>query len=301
MSDPVFLSPTDDLLVGIPSGSNLLDSLSNSDLSNSGTSAAASSSASNSSNGEASASATATSPDGTSSSNETVTAPGSGVGAEALASASTNPSFVASSATTSTTNPPSELQQPLADARSGGARRFTIGRRGRTIHGSPANDSLIGISGNDILSGRAGDDYLYGRNGHDQLYGGAGNDRLDAGPGNDTVYGGPGNDTLLGGTGSDILNGGSGSDTFLLAVSKGFTNVDVISDFRIAQGDKIRLPRGVNLRNLRLTLVDTNGDRIADATLIQTGQGSNIQTLAIALNTVFGGSPTLINRSFIQG
>ncbi len=104
--------------------------------------------------------------------------------------------------------------------------------------GGPGRDTLRGGAGNDTLEGGAGHDLLEGGAGHDLLRGGAGNDRLFGGPGDDLLFGGPGNDTLNGGAGNDTLTGGAGADVFVFA--KGFDH-DVITDFTIGQGDRLRL------------------------------------------------------------
>jgi RTX calcium-binding nonapeptide repeat (4 copies) len=61
-----------------------------------------------------------------------------------------------------------------------------------------------------------------------------------AGDGNDRVTGGIGDDAISGGKGRDTLSGGQGADIFIIS-GENLTNadVDVITDFNIAQGDKI--------------------------------------------------------------
>lgn len=69
----------------------------------------------------------------------------------------------------------------------------------------------------------------------------AGNDAanvLNGGAGNDFIKGGGGNDTIVGGAGNDTLMGGSGADTFVFGLGFG---KDVISDFSLADGDKLDL------------------------------------------------------------
>jgi Ca2+-binding RTX toxin-like protein len=56
------------------------------------------------------------------------------------------------------------------------------------LHGSSADNELIGL---------AGPDDLFGRGGADILRGGAGSDALDGGPGIDSCFGGPGHDSVL--------------------------------------------------------------------------------------------------------
>ena len=56
------------------------------------------------------------------------------------------------------------------------------------------------------------------------------------------MLGGAGNDRLYGGEGQDIQTGGTGRDLFVFDLSPNTPgNVDVITDFAHAQGDKIAL------------------------------------------------------------
>lgn len=92
-----------------------------------------------------------------------------------------------------------------------------------------------------LIKGTSGDDTLTGTSGADQIYGYMGKDTLEGKGGNDKLVGGRGNDTLIGGAGSDTLIGGAGKDKFLFNTPLGPTNVDRITDFSPAQGDKIQL------------------------------------------------------------
>ncbi|WP_373480982.1 Calx-beta domain-containing protein [Geminocystis sp.] len=112
--------------------------------------------------------------------------------------------------------------------------------------GNTLNNSITGNSGANIINGNNGNDTLNGAAGNDNLNGGNNNDRLDGGTGNDKLIGGLGNDVLLGGDGNDILIGGNGNDT--LTVGTGGDRfvfkyadegIDRITDFNLAQGDKI--------------------------------------------------------------
>lgn len=99
-----------------------------------------------------------------------------------------------------------------------------------TLRGTSAANTLTGAGGNDRLSGLGGADTLSGGAGDDYLNGGTGDDKLD---------GGAGNDWLFGGTGADSLTGGAGADTFVYGeIGQG---VDVISDFKPADGDRVDL------------------------------------------------------------
>ena len=80
----------------------------------------------------------------------------------------------------------------------------------------------------------------------DTKLGTAGNDTLNGAGGNDTLNGATGNDILNGGVGADQLTGGAGADTFKFSDYTGTTRqianrVDTITDFSVAQGDKIDL------------------------------------------------------------
>ena len=66
---------------------------------------------------------------------------------------------------------------------------------------------------------------------------------IRSGSGNDTLKGNGGNDTLAGGRGVDLLTGGNGADVFLFDTQMATSNVDRIMDFKIADGDQIRLDR----------------------------------------------------------
>jgi|GEM_PF-1047776 len=65
------------------------------------------------------------------------------------------------------------------------------------------------------------------------------NDEFRTGSGNDTISSASGNDTLDGGSGADSLTGGDGSDVFILT----YSNQDQITDFSVAEGDKIDLSK----------------------------------------------------------
>lgn len=78
---------------------------------------------------------------------------------------------------------------------------------------------------------------------------GAGDDIVSAGAGSDTVNGNDGNDTLLGGQNTDTLTGGAGADQFVFRSSSGSyfpdaDGIDNITDFNVAQGDKLAIPIG---------------------------------------------------------
>jgi Ca2+-binding RTX toxin-like protein len=93
------------------------------------------------------------------------------------------------------------------------------------------------------------------------LIGNAAANIIDGGMGDDTLDGGAGNDTLIGGLGNDTLKGGLGADIFkwtasdLVAPGDVSGNTDTITDFSIAQKDKL------DLRDLLM------GEELADSIL----------------------------------
>jgi Ca2+-binding RTX toxin-like protein len=101
------------------------------------------------------------------------------------------------------------------------------------IDGGPGDDHLRGGRGGDIIRGYAGNDTVEGLDGDDVLRGGRGDDK---------VSGGDGRDWISGDRGDDILSGGRGADVFRLAPD--FGN-DLVTDFSIAEGDRVELPPGV--------------------------------------------------------
>jgi Ca2+-binding RTX toxin-like protein len=164
-----------------------------------------------------------------------------------------------------------------------------------TLSSSIDNEWLVGVAGNDILNGKSGDDILEGGDGKDVLRGGRGRDLL---------LGGNGEDILCGGFSTDTLTGGNGADVFVFRakVLPGADSLlaDVITDFNAAEGDKIGLMRGLSRASLLFEVFDSNGDGIADATVVKLGSSSNERTLAVVLDTVDAmGATTLTDANFI--
>ncbi|NET02607.1 MAG: calcium-binding protein [Sphaerospermopsis sp. SIO1G1] len=123
------------------------------------------------------------------------------------------------------------------------------------------NDQLYGLQGNDTLIGLIGDD---------ELYGGSGNDSLDGGVGQDRIYGHTGINTLTGGADADIFV----LENLFDLTSE--TTTSTITDFSIAEGDKIGLGGTFTLD--QFTIVDgVNG---AEINLTD----SDLPTLAIVEN-----------------
>jgi len=109
---------------------------------------------------------------------------------------------------------------------------------GEVLTGTNNSDLILGRGGNDTLSGLDGRDTLRGGRGYDTITGGNGNDILRGGSGNDIINGNAGNDRLIGGAGNDILTGGLGADKFVFR-STSLGEIDIITDFNKAEGDKI--------------------------------------------------------------
>jgi Ca2+-binding RTX toxin-like protein len=112
---------------------------------------------------------------------------------------------------------------------------------------SQADPTAAGVSAfNLVVGGTASDRNLQGTASSDWISLDAGDDRIDAGFGFDSVLGGSGNDTLNGGSGRDTLVGGSGADRFRFdADLSAATNIDTITDFSAAAGDRLVLDRAI--------------------------------------------------------
>jgi Ca2+-binding RTX toxin-like protein len=118
----------------------------------------------------------------------------------------------------------------------GNAHEGTGNAGANEIWGNGNDNVLVGLDGSDILNGGAG---------HDTLAGGDMNDILLGGDGDDMMNGGASVDVLTGEMGRDVLTGGTGLDFFVWnkANETGLTEgtADVITDFNIAEGDRINL------------------------------------------------------------
>jgi Ca2+-binding RTX toxin-like protein len=110
-----------------------------------------------------------------------------------------------------------------------------------------ADPTAAGVSAFNLVVGGTGSDRnLKGTGSSDWISLDSGDDRIDAGLGFDAVLGGSGNDTLDGGGGRDTLTGGSGADRFVFdAYLSGATNIDTITDFSAAAGDRLVLDRAI--------------------------------------------------------
>ncbi|MEB2847244.1 calcium-binding protein [Endobacterium cereale] len=189
------------------------------------------------------------------------------------------------------------------------------GKGNDTMRGLQGNDWMFGEQGNDRLEGGDGDDTMFGGTGKDVLLGGDGadwlfggddNDELDGGQGQDLLSGGSGSDTLRGGAGDDFLDGGKGkdrlfgdggNDLFRLGASGGddddiYTggagvdtylirdkiDDDTITDFNLAQGDRIVLDEDVDhwSVSIRISSSDRN-----DLEITFSGQGAGSSSLVL--------------------
>ena len=133
------------------------------------------------------------------------------------------------------------------------------------MHGNQGNDTVIGGGGNDwvvggqnddMLFGQVGDDIVNGNMGNDTCVGGDGADIVRGGQHDDYVYGDAGNDWLSGDRGDDVLTGGSGADIFYAMRE---TGRDRVTDFRIAEGDRVQLEAGA-----RYTVYQAGADTVID-------------------------------------
>ncbi|RAK57506.1 M10 family metallopeptidase C-terminal domain-containing protein [Phenylobacterium deserti] len=131
-----------------------------------------------------------------------------------------------------------------------GADTITGGSGFDNINGNKGADLAHGGLGDDWVSGGQDNDYIYGDEGADVVLGNMGNDTCEGGVGADTVrggqhddilYGQDGDDWLSGDRGSDTITGGAGADIFHSFSGAG---IDRVTDFSLAQGDRILLDAG---------------------------------------------------------
>ncbi|MBP0000619.1 MAG: hypothetical protein J7641_16745 [Cyanobacteria bacterium SID2] len=119
-------------------------------------------------------------------------------------------------------------------------------------------DVAVGGADSDALNGEDDNDILNGNVGNDQVNGGNGDDTLNGGADDDVLTGGAGKDLLSGDRGRDFLTGGLNDDTFVLNSSTATATeagADVITDFSIAEADKIQLV-GVTFADVTLDAID---------------------------------------------
>ena len=132
-----------------------------------------------------------------------------------------------------------------------------------TAHGNDGDDWVVGGKDQDLLFGDNGFDIVYGNLGDDTISGDAGADWVRGGQGNDSVSGGNGDDWIWGDRGDDTISGGAGADIFHSFSGAG---IDRITDFSLAQGDKVQLDPGTTFTTKQVgsdTVVDmNNGDQV---------------------------------------
>ncbi len=126
------------------------------------------------------------------------------------------------------------------------------------VSGDAGDDQVSGDNGDDAVMGGLGDDFVYGGLGDDVLSGDKGADVVRGGQGADQVQGGDGDDWLSGDKGSDTVTGGAGADVFHGSKD---TGTDLITDFNLAQGDKVLLDAGVTY-----TLAQVGADTVVSMT-----------------------------------
>jgi serralysin len=144
-----------------------------------------------------------------------------------------------------------------------------------TAHGNDGEDWVVGGKDNDVLYGDNGFDIVYGNLGDDTISGGNGADWVRGGQGNDSVSGGDGDDCLWGDRGDDTISGGAGADIFHSFVGAG---IDRITDFSLAQGDKVQLDPGTTY-----TLKQVGSDTVVDM-----GGGDQVVLVGVQLATLTG-------------
>jgi Ca2+-binding RTX toxin-like protein len=107
-----------------------------------------------------------------------------------------------------------------------------------TVFGGSGDDNIQTGDGDDRIVAGGGDDAVFSGAGRDVVFGGPGDDAIDGGAGFDVLLGGAGDDQLFAAAGFDLVTGGAGADTFFFGPT---SDVDVILDFSIAEGDVIDL------------------------------------------------------------
>ena len=164
------------------------------------------------------------------------------------------------------------------DSIAGGANFDDInGNAGDDIaSGGGGDDWVVGGKDNDRLSGDAGADIVYGNLGSDTCDGGAGNDIVRGGQQDDVINGGAGDDWLSGDRDNDTLTGGLGADTFH---TFGDAGLDMVTDFSVAQGDRVQLDPGT-----QYTVLQQGAD-----TVINMAGGGQMVLVGVSLGSLAAG------------
>jgi len=149
-----------------------------------------------------------------------------------------------------------------------------------TAHGGAGEDWVVGGKDSDLLFGDAGYDIVYGNLGSDTCSGGDGDDIVRGGQDNDIVLGGAGDDYVSGDRGEDTVTGGAGADLFH---TFGEAGIDRVTDFSLAQGDRVLLDPGTQYA---VTQVG------ADTVISMTGGGQmilvGVQLASLTPGWIFG-------------
>lgn len=170
------------------------------------------------------------------------------------------------------------------------------------LRGDDGDDSLLGGSGFDDINGNVGDDtasgglgddwvvggkdrdLLFGGDGADLVYGNLGNDTCDGGAGADTLRGGQDDDVVRGGEGDDYVSGDRGADTMTggpgadIFHSFGTADIDRVTDFNLAEGDRVQLDPGT-----QYTLSQVGAD-----TVISMAGGGQMILVGVQLSSLIG-------------
>jgi phospholipase/lecithinase/hemolysin len=173
------------------------------------------------------------------------------------------------------------------------------------LFGGDGNDSIQGGTGFDRINGNKGDDTIVGvSTTGDWLRGGQGEDSINAGQstahnivngdlGNDTIVGGAGGDTLRGGQADDVITGGSGADWIsgdlghnTLTGGGGADifhtggGIDRVTDFSVAQGDRVAVDAGVTM---------TGASQMGPDTVIAFSNGGQMTLAGVQESSLPGG------------
>ncbi|MBJ7411521.1 MAG: hypothetical protein JHD15_14310, partial [Phenylobacterium sp.] len=145
-----------------------------------------------------------------------------------------------------------------------------------TASGGVGDDWVVGGKDNDLLFGGAGSDLVYGNLGADTCDGSDGNDVVRGGQDGDLVFGGAGDDYVSGDKGDDTVAGGAGADLFH---TFGDAGIDRVTDFSLAQGDRVLLDPGT-----QYTVAQSG----ADTVISMTGGGQMI-LVGVQMSTLTAG------------
>jgi len=144
------------------------------------------------------------------------------------------------------------------------------------INGNMGHDTATGGLGDDWVVGGKDNDLLFGNVGGDLVYGNLGNDTCDGGEGADTIRGGQDDDVVRGFSGADYVSGDRGDDTMTggtgadLFHSFGSADLDLVTDFNFAEGDRVLLDPGTRY-TVRQVVTDVEIDMEGGGKMILQG------------------------------